>query len=236
MPELDPKNMPAARGWAVLPVFENPLYGPDFLRALKEIEVDPGNQGLSDVGMRNLLFTHALNMRPQTILEIGTHIGAAAVVIAQALKLNGFGKLFTIEPGSAYRATAAKHIATAGLTDWIEQISGLSTDAAVRRQLQAVAPFEIIFVDANHDYAAVKREVAFYWGLLANNGLMLFHDTGTHAVTFDSTGAGGVRRALEETSGEVKNFELVRYEWPLWLNPCGAAIAWKKGPAAQPFT
>ena len=235
MPELDPKNIPIERGWAVLPVFENPSYGPDFLNALKQIDADPKSPGLSDVGMRNLLFTHALNLRPQTVLEIGTHIGAATVVMAQALKLNGFGKLCTTEPISVSRTIAAKHIATAGLTAWVEQIAGLSTDASVRRRLQAVAPFELIFVDANHDYAAVKSEVAFYWSLLADNGLMLIHDTGTHAVTFDSTGEGGVRRALDEITGEVEGFNLVRYEWPLWLNPCGAAVAWKKAPAAEPF-
>lgn len=234
MPELDPTNRPSSRGWSVLPVFENPSYGPEFLNSLKQIELDQQSAGLSDVGMRNLLFTHTLNIRPQAILEIGTHIGAAAVVMAQALKLNNFGKLYTIEPGASYSAAAAQHLAAAGLTAWTEQISGFSTDKAVRNRLNQVAPFELIFVDANHDYAAVKTEIAYYWSLLADNGFMLFHDTGTYAVTFDSTGAGGVRRALDEIAAEIKDFNIVRYEWPIWLNPCGAAVGWKKRPAAEP--
>ena len=230
---LDPNDIPPSRGWSVLPVFENPQYGEAYLDTLRQMEKDPSSPGLSDVGIRNLLFAHILTLRPQSVLEIGTHIGTGSVIIAQALKLNGFGKLCSIEPAAHYRELALKYIKQAGLEAWAEVIEGYSSDSAVHEYLSTKAPFELIFVDANHNYTAVKEEIEWCWQLLAGNGLMIFHDSGIHAVDFDSKREGGVRRALTECSTSMEGFRLLAYEWPLWLNPCGAAVVWKR-PVSMP--
>jgi predicted O-methyltransferase YrrM len=231
---VDTRDIPSARGWSVASAFDNPRYGEAFLQTLKRLEEDEMSAGLSDVGIRNLLFTHILNLRPQSVLEIGTHIGSGSVVMGQALKVNGFGKLYSVEPNSQYRHRAETYLQDAGLAEWATIVPGFSSDASVRRELEQKAPFELIFVDANHNYEVVRHEIQWYWQILAANGFMLFHDSGVYATSFDTEGGGGVRRALNEAAKELEDFKLLMYEWPLWLNPCGAAIAWKEAPAPRP--
>lgn len=154
--------------------------------------------------------------------------------MAQALKLNGFGTLYTVEPQDQCRHAAEGYIQNAGLSEWVTTISGFSSDSKVREHLEEKAPFELIFVDANHNYEMVWKEIQWYWQILAANGFMVFHDSGVHAASFDTEKGGGVRRALGQAAAEIQDFQLLMYEWPLWLNPCGAAIAWKRASPPTP--
>jgi predicted O-methyltransferase YrrM len=225
----DPEAISKERGWDVIPVFANPRFGEPYLNALREIREDPEHPGFSDVGIRNLIFTHILNLRPAAVLEIGAHIGTASLIIGQALKLNNFGRLYTLEPQSHFFERLEYYVDMAQVGSRVERINGLSSDESVRQQLRNAGPFEIIFVDANHNYRAVKEEVGYYWPLLSENGLMFFHDTSkVKGQSLDSEKLGGVRRAIAEAKHEFEDFNLIAYEYPLWLNDCGAAVACKQ--------
>lgn len=224
----DPEAMPHKRGWDILSVFAQRIYGTSFNDTLQEQKNDSHASGFSDVGIRNLLFTHILNLRPEAVLEIGSHIGTASVVIGQALKLNNFGTLYTVEPQETYLEKVMYYVKKAGLEEWVKILSGFSYDSSVREELSSKAPFEIIFVDANHNYLAVREELKWCWSLLADNGLIFFHDTSVKGQSFDTEKNGGVRRALVEAKEELSGFNIISYEYPFWLNPCGAAIACKQ--------
>lgn len=57
---------------------------------------------------------------------------------------------------------------------------------------------QLVFIDSSHQYAHTVSELDLWYDLLAPAGLIAMHDTSEYAASFDSTGEGGVRRALNE--------------------------------------
>lgn len=208
------------RGWTV-----NSVYGHDhhIRRVLDRLASHPEATGESDLGTRNTIYNFAINLRPRRVLEIGTHIGNGALVIGEALKRNGFGKLITLEPTEHYRHLALSHIAEAGLSDWVTVVPQFSFQPDCQRMLQSEAPFELIFVDGAHDFASAYGDIEFCYGLLAPSGIILVHDTGPISASLDQTGKGGPRQALREFA-EHKGITAVQFDPPVWPNNCGLGM------------
>ena len=92
--------------------------------------------------------------QPQTILEIGTFTGYAAICLAQGLASTG--KLITIEANKELKFISKKYFAEAGLSDTIEQIWG---DA------KAIVPtldyrYDLVYIDAG------KRDYGLYYDMI----------------------------------------------------------------------
>ena len=79
------------RGWHVLPSFSGQAAALDE-GVFGRMQAHPMLPGESAWGTRNLLHALILATRPKVVLEVGAHIGSAAVVIGAALKANGFGR------------------------------------------------------------------------------------------------------------------------------------------------
>jgi len=62
--------------------------------------------------------------------------------------------------------------------------------------------FDLIFIDGDHTYEGVKKDIEMYLGLLNVGGLVLFHDT-----LFDRRSLG-VKRAFEELKAD-ENFKFI---------------------------
>jgi len=184
--------------------------------------------GHSDIGTLNTLHTFIVNLRPRRVLEVGTHIGTGAVVIGSALRLNGYGKLLTLEPHAYYQAFAAENVKAADLTSYVEIIPHFSYDPECQARLRQEAPFEIIYIDAMHYYDDALFDITLCAELLAPNGMMFLHDTGVYSPEMDQTGKGGVRRALNDFSKKHPEYKVTFLEYPLWLNPCGLGIVCKE--------
>jgi predicted O-methyltransferase YrrM len=214
-----------SRGWQVVRSFED---SQGLVSLLSRMENNPHKDGRSDIGVHNLLYALALNLRPRRILEVGTHIGVASVVIATALRRNGYGKLFTIEPQPHYAEIAAGYIQDGGLEDYVEIVSGFFGDATAQRRLREEIPFDIIYIDASHTKADAAHDIRLSLDMLRDNGLVILHDTGIASPEFDQTGQGGVRRALWEYNQERPEYPVIFFEYPLWLNTCGAALICKQ--------
>lgn len=209
------------RGWIV-----HPVYTSDTLvtQTLGEMDRDPEAPGFTDVGTRNLLYCFCVSMKPRRVLEIGTHIGFSSLVIGSALRLNQFGRLLTIEPSEHYRRIARKYLQKASLDDLVEILPGFSYEAACQKRLREEAPFEIIYLDAAHDYESALYDIQLCSELVSENGIIVLHDTGVHSPEMDPSGRGGVRAALNRFASSNPGFKTTYFEHPMWLNPCGAAI------------
>jgi predicted O-methyltransferase YrrM len=188
----------------------------------------PQTIGHSDICIRNLIYTMVMNTRPRRVLEIGTHIGSCAVVIAAGLKRNDHGKLLTLEPQQHYRDIASRYINEAGLADYVEMLPWPSTGEQCRARLAAEGPFEIVFVDGAHEYEAALFDIRLSVNLLADNGFVIMHDTGVRAQAFDKAGTGGVRHALREYAVEDPSCRVIFCELPIWRNANGTAILCKQ--------
>lgn len=213
------------RGWEVLPVFDGNRQLTEALQAMMSSDEAPGH---SDVGIQNLLYSEILNNRPRRVLEIGTHIGTASVIMGSALMRNGYGKLLTLEPQAHYQDIAAKNVEAAGVSSCVEILPFFSYQQECQDRLEEEAPFDLIFIDGAHDYESARHDIELCYSLLRINGLMILHDVGKRSPLMDPGGNGGVRRALHDFSEANPESRVIFREYPIWLNECGAALVTKQ--------
>ena len=109
-------------------------------------------------------------VRPEKILETGTHQGYSAALMAQALRdFNIEGKIFTIDPFMVSHLFENNH-----LQDYVTWFNKLSTEI---ESLKLPKSFDLIFLDSDHTYDTLSAEVEIYEPLLIEEGLLVLHDT-----------------------------------------------------------
>jgi len=209
------------RGWNVAPCFvgENSL-DPAIFDELQHHPLIPGDSGW---GIRNLLYALILSTRPRIVLEVGAQIGAASLVIGAALRLNGFGKSYHLEPQDEYYRVLRDFISRAHLDKFAYPMQASSTDPLVGELVGDSA--DLIFLDANHDYSRAHHDLVTCSSFMAPQGVMLIDDVGhRHSAEMCQEDRGGVRRALLDFVAARPEFSVIFLEPPFWLNPCGLAV------------
>ncbi|NWF69294.1 MAG: O-methyltransferase [Chloroflexi bacterium] len=111
---------------------------------------------------------HTINARK--IVEIGTLAGYSAVWLARALPADG--KLYTLERSSKHAQIARASFARAGVADKIELLEGVALDSL--RKLHALAPFDLVFVDA--DKGNLLHYMAWALDNLRVGGMLAAHN------------------------------------------------------------
>jgi caffeoyl-CoA O-methyltransferase len=108
------------------------------------------------------------------VVELGTLAGYSAIHIARALPPDG--KLYTIEIDPRHAEIARANIAAAGLAERVEVRLGAGLE--VLAQLDALAPFDAVFLDADKegypDYAAWAAKKLRSGGLLLADNSYFF--------------------------------------------------------------
>lgn len=217
------------REWKINPIYEGSADAQRRLsKVLNQIYNDEYYQGHSDVGIRNLIHMLVVSTSPHRTLEVGGHLGAAALVIGTALEMNNFGHHYVLEPNDVYYARLTGYVDAAQLANRVTVIRGFSTDEEVVATVKNLAPFQLIFIDAHHSYDAALHDLTVSMDLLEDNGFIVLHDTSELAASYDSTGKGGVRQAILELCRQRKDAKPVFFEWPLWMNQTGAALVVKQ--------
>ena len=189
--------------------------------------------------------------QPIHILEVGSMTGESAIVWHQALRdhNDGRGRIVCVDPWTAYEGKAGvgqqldndqnrqlasgeafaqfqRNIAEAGAADSIEIRRGFSDDV-----LPTVAPgsFDIVYIDGDHSYAQVRKDLANAAPLVRDGGLLCGDDLevlfsqcnqalclkwaelGAEYVRDPATGLGfhpGVTLAVARQFGEVSRWGL----------------------------
>ena len=206
----------------------------------------PRFPGATDPSALALLGMLVRILQPRRVLQLGTHIGFSSMIIADVLTHNSQpGHLFTVEPDASAHALARAFAAQAGLAATLTFLDGASTDPWITQALQAAGPFDLIYLDASHAYAATLAELSLIGeqgGWLAEAGLLVLHDAAREAVRWDPTGQGGVRRALDEwIAPRAAAYQFFIFEPPLWPNACGLGLLARRHtpsavPAATPWS
>lgn len=217
-----------ARGWIVGTTFDGSLNSWRVSRTLRRMATCPEAAGHSDRGVQNLIFGLTVSLRPRRVLEVGTHIGMGAVIIGHALKRNGYGTLFTLEPGEHYVQIASKHLKAARVDNYVTIVPHFSYEETCKQLLKDEAPFELIFIDGAHDYVSAKHDIELCTELLCANGIIVLHDVGAISGSLDPTGQGGVRQALADFCCKNREYHAIFLEFPVWLNNTGTAIMVKQ--------
>lgn len=129
------------------------------------------------------------------IVEIGSWKGRSTVWLASGARLAG-ARLYAIDPHTRSHEDPdantfgefRTNLTRAGVDDLVEPLVMTSPEAA--RTLHG--PVELLFVDGDHSYAAVRRDADLWLPRLVDGGVVMFHDVGT-------AGYSGPRRVFRES-------------------------------------
>jgi predicted O-methyltransferase YrrM len=130
-----------------------------------------------------LLYGLARSLKPKVCVEIGSAQGKSACYVGAALRDNGFGKVYAIDPhtatdwndlGSIDTYNIIKNnIAKIGVDGYVEIVRETSEEAAGRWD----RPIDLLFIDGDHSYEGVRRDWELFSGFLTEFGVTIFHDT-----------------------------------------------------------
>lgn len=215
------------------------LLSAETLTVLTQFALDEEHiRGVTDVSALSMLAMVARVRQPRSLLQLGTHYGYAALVLADVLKHNIHpGRLVTVELRPECHAVARNYAGRAGLGDAIEFIDGASTDERVVGAARRSGPYDMVYIDSSHSYGETLKELDYYVespAVVSDATLVFFHDASEFARQFDATGHGGVRRALDEWHGRrSRDFDLHIFEPPSWPNACGFGVLSRKPVASS---
>jgi SAM-dependent methyltransferase len=136
--------------------------------------------------------------RPRRIVEVGTLFGASAIHCAKLLRefaidgeitcvdtfLGSTESYFEFREDRANRLSAGRlsfldeflgNVKAAGVSDYINPFPQTSTCAARAFKMLGVK-FDMIYLDASHDYVDVLADLREWWPLLADGGILLGDD------------------------------------------------------------
>ncbi len=121
-----------------------------------------------------VLFQVIRKMKPRTCFELGTCLGISGCYQASALKLNGVGKLITMEGADAFATVAAKNFAALQL-DNVEIVRGRFQDT-LPGLLAANPSVDYAFIDGHHDRAATLTYFEAFLPVLTEGAVVVFDD------------------------------------------------------------
>lgn len=107
----------------------------------------------------------------ESYLEIGVAAGGTTFLMNHFFKP---GTIILIDDNKHHKAGHRSGILT-GIN--YKELIGRSDDAAVINAAFELAPFDVIFIDGDHNYPGVKLDVVTYLPMLRRGGFLILHDS-----------------------------------------------------------
>jgi predicted O-methyltransferase YrrM len=121
-----------------------------------------------------LLFKLVRQWKPMTVIELGTCLGISAAYQAAAQKLNGAGRLATLEGAAALAPRAQNNLKSLGLENATVTL-GKFCDT-LEPTLSDYSPVDYAFIDGHHDEHATLAYYEQFRPHLADSALLVFDD------------------------------------------------------------
>lgn len=146
------------------------------------IQTRPG--GGVNPGDRRALYYLIHALRPQNFLEVGTHIGASTVFLAEAIKTSSpQGHLTTVDILDVNAPDAPWHQQNLAMSPRDYLIKFGTSDNVTFMAMPSKEflrntneKYDFIFLDGDHSAHTVYEEVSLALKALAENGVILLHD------------------------------------------------------------
>jgi len=160
-----------------------------------------------------------------SILEIGTHRGVSATLLALALHHSGAREkklvsvdVFDVNRENGLGQTPAARMKAMGFAGFVEFVQADSVDHLRRCREK----YDLIFLDGDHRAPAVYREIPAALKLLNPGGVILLHDyhPGHRPLPVDANFYPGPSLAVEKLRREGANITALPLGTPPW-NPAG---------------
>ena len=195
-------------------------------------------------GDRRAVYFLVRYLRPRSVLEIGTHLGASTVHIAAALR-----QTQRDDAQTNYRVTTVdiNDVNDPATAPWLQYGAGCSpAEMALRlglnerisfvtgRSLEHLASceerYDLIFLDGDHAPRAVYQELPAALSVLQSNGVILLHDyfpalqplwSGGHVIQ----GPWLAVERLRAEGAKIKAIPLGELPWPTKLGSRRTSLA-----------
>ncbi len=159
-------------------------------------------------------YEHLINMLPDNgfMVEVGSFRGRSLASVSETIKRKNlkvwsvdiFDKVLSeeyIEPDVYLKKDGMlsdfnKIMKFFGLTDHVEVHVMTSLEAAKKCESLNLIP-NFVFIDADHSYEAVKKDIDAWWPLVKDNGILAGHD-----YDHNNRGWPGVYKAVHEKFGQ----------------------------------
>jgi hypothetical protein len=129
------------------------------------------------------------------VLEIGRLAGKSTVLLALGIRDGARGvPMWSLELNDRLVASASRSLEERGLRELVEFVQGDSSTSIEAIQ----AEFDVVFVDGNHSYSGVCRDLTALRGRIAIGGCLMFHDYFHPGNDDPGNEDYGVRDAVDE--------------------------------------
>ena len=139
-------------------------------------------------------------LKPSRVLEIGVWQGGTLKVW-----LDGCDPEATVVAVDNLHVNREAYYDWKGLATELIVVHGISQDANTVRHMKSYAPYDFIFIDADHGYGSVRADCDNCLPLLAPGGVLAFHDL-VAGVTGHTYPPGQVVNELEADGYSVRRF------------------------------
>ncbi|MGC2111590.1 MAG: CmcI family methyltransferase [Candidatus Korobacteraceae bacterium] len=126
----------------------------------------------AEVEVLEFLRTLVTTVKPNLVVETGTFMGVSTLWIAEALRLNGFGRIVSCEYDAKVFATARQKIDVSEFRDLID----LRNESSLEMKVDGA--IDLFFSDS--DMPIREQEVRRYLPQISPFGIILMHDASSH--------------------------------------------------------
>jgi predicted O-methyltransferase YrrM len=126
----------------------------------------------AEVEVLEFLRTLVTTIKPNLVVETGTFMGVSTLWIAEALRLNGFGRIISCEYDAKVFETAKQKIAASEFRDLID----LRNESSLEMKVEGT--IDLFFSDS--DMPIREQEVRRYLPQISPFGVILMHDASSH--------------------------------------------------------
>jgi len=126
----------------------------------------------AELEVLEFLRTLVTTVKPQLVVETGTFMGVSTLWIAEAMRLNGFGRIITCEYDAKVYETAKGKFAASEFSDLID----LRNESSLEMKVEGTID---LFV-SDSDMPIREQEVRRFLPQISPFGLILMHDASSH--------------------------------------------------------
>lgn len=152
------------------PLDETEVYPNTLARDFTEVILN-NPDALMEAQERLALYTFTFCLQPRNVLEVGVNKGGSSRILVRALDDAGRGRLYSIDP---------QPLVSPALLETLQHRmalkTGFSPDGVAELRELAEAGFDLAFIDGDHSFEGVVRDIEGVLEYLADTAYMLFHD------------------------------------------------------------
>jgi predicted O-methyltransferase YrrM len=151
-----------------------------------------------------LLYLLAKAMGAKQVLEVGTLGGYSTIWLARALPAGG--RVITLEIDAHHADVARANLADAGVAEQVEVRVGPAIDSLDALANEQVAPFDLVFIDADKEHNADYVDAAI--GLARSGALVIVDNVVREGRVLDEDSADpnirGTRRLFDALANDAR--------------------------------